>query len=257
MTDFTAEFNRVFRGGGCSVSGYDWNQKQLFDGTDPNNCYANEAALMASLTSEAYNKFGFEVDYYIKQISTRRDELFGEDPLENMERRFKLKVYTEQVPNLQKQYAIQGMIYTEMVTLQCTIVHFDEASRYNYEQTRMEYEPTVPKIGDLMYFKYCDKYYEVINVKKFAEGSTFLGTPVTYTFTLRMWRNGHEDVDVMQQNPDDMPIEEFTSLAETFDIDNKTSTVEASGDIMSVNEDIKKEKNRIDQYYGDDIFNGW
>lgn len=260
MTDFASEFTRIFHGG-SSISGYDWSQKQLFDGTDPDNCYSNEAALMASITSEAYNKFGIEVDYYIKNISTKRDVFMGEDPLENIVRRFKLNVYTEQVPNLQKQYAIQGMIYTEMVTVQCTIVHFDEASRYNYEQTYSNDDwATVPKIGDLMYFKYCDKYYEILNAKKFDEGTTFLGTPITYTFVLRMWRNNHEDVELLNENPSDEPsIEDFTSLAETFDIENQTSTVEASGDIFAINDEIEKPKVANKRIFdsSNDIFDGW
>lgn len=250
-TDFAAEFARIFQGG-CGVVNKDWSKPEMFDGTDERGCYANEAALISSLTSEAYNKYGFEVDYYIKNISTKRDELYGEDPLWNIERRFKLKVYTEQVPNLQKQYQIQGMVYTEMVTLQCTIAHFEEASGYDYEQkTYNEELSTVPKIGDIMYFKYCDKYYEVVNVKAFGDDSSFLGTPITYTFTLRVWRNNHEDVDIMNRNPDNMPIEDYTSLAETFGISDeetedtvpnqKTVRVvdeEGNGDYLAINPDV-------------------
>lgn len=247
-TDFAAEFAKLFQGG-CGVMNKDWSQPERFDGTDPRGCYANEAALMSSLTSEAFNKYGFEVDYYVKEVSTKRDELFGEDPLQDIVRRFKLNVYTQQVPNLQRQYQIQGMVYTEMVTLQCSIAHFEEASGYDYDRTEYKEElSTVPKIGDLMYFKYCDKYYEVVNVKAFADDTTFLGKPINYTFTLRMWRNNHEDVDVRNANPDNMPIEDYTSLAETFGIDGteegpaqKTVRVtdsEGNGDYLAINPDV-------------------
>jgi hypothetical protein len=247
-TDFAAEFTRLFQGG-CGIINKDWTQAEKFDGTNSASCYSNEAALVASLTSEAYNNYGFEVDYYIKNISTKRDELYGEDPLWNIERRFKLNVYTEQVPNLQRQYQIQGMVYTEMITLQCTIAHFAEASGYDYERTKYTEElSTVPKIGDIMYFKYCDKYYEVINVKAFGDNSSFLGTPITYTFTLRMWRNNHEDVDVASVNPDNMPIADYTSLAETFGIDGaeeekgvskvEVMDKEGNGDYLAINPDV-------------------
>ena len=247
-TDFASEFTRLFQGG-CGIINRDWTQAQSFDSTNSASCYSNEAALVASLTSEAYNNYGFEVDYYIKNISTKRDELYGEDPLWNIERRFKLSVYTEQVPNLQRQYQIQGMVYTEIVTVQCTIVHFAEASGYDYERTEYKEElSTVPKIGDIMYFNWCDKYYEVINVKAFGDASTFLGTPITYSFTLRVWRNYHEDVDVMDKNTDDMPIEDYTSLAETFGIDGTNEKVNTSqvdvvdasgnGDYLAINNDV-------------------
>ena len=247
-TDFQEEFNRIWgAAGGCSVSGWNWNQPMPFDGTDPNSCYANEAALMSSLTSEAYNQFGFEIDYYIKQISTKRDRLLGEDPLENIVRRFRLSVYTAQIPNLQKKYQLQGMLYEEVFDVQATIAHFSEASQYNYDRSKIEYEMYKPKIGDLMHFTYNDKYYEVINVKTFGENTAFLGTPITYTFTLRIWKNNHEDVDVRNQNDDEMPIEKFTSLAETFDIENKTAEVGSHCDILAIN-DYVDSKDTINPY---------
>lgn len=91
MTNFNSEFNSIFKGS-FSIKNYDWNKPRFFDKDNP--CYDAEKALMASLTSEAYGKYGFEVDYFVKHISTKRDKLLGEDPLENIERRFHLKVYT-------------------------------------------------------------------------------------------------------------------------------------------------------------------
>ena len=247
-TDFQEEFNSIWGSAGdCSVSGWNWNKTMQFDGNDLNSCYSNEAALMASLTSEAYNQFGFEVDYYVKQISTKRDRIFGEDPLENILRRFRLSVYAEKIPNLQKKYQLQGMLYEEIFDVQATIAHFKEASQYDYDRTKIEYDFYEPKIGDLMYFKFSDKYYEIINVKSFGENTAFLGTPITYTFTLRIWKNNHEDVDVMNVNRDEMPIEKFTSLAETFDIENKTSDVESHSDILAVN-DFVENRDTINPY---------
>lgn len=260
MTDFAAEFARVFAGN-CKLSATDWNQAQAFDGSSDENCYAGEAALVASLTSEAYSNYGIEVDYYPKEISTKRDEIFGEDQLENIVRRFKLKVYTESVPNLQRQYTLQGMVYTEIITVQCTIAHFAEASMYNADQTAIVYDDSlVPKIGDIMYLKYADLYYEVANVKTFGDNSSFLGVPITYTFTLRVWRNNHEDVNIKQEHADTMPIQDFTNLAETFDVDMKQATVAASGDILSVNNIIETDKENIREWVRDDNadpFDGW
>ena len=270
-TDFAAEFSRLFQGG-CGIIGKDWSKPGLFDGTDTRGCYDSEAALVESLTSEAYSKYGFEVDYYVKSLDTRRDELFGEDQLPDIQRRFRLKVYTDQVPSLQKQYQLQGMVYTELVTVQCTIAHFEEASTYSYDRTKQDMtDSTVPKVGDLMYFQYCDKYYEVVNVKTFADGSTFLGKPMTYTFVLRVWRNGHEDVDVQGANPDSMPIEDYTSLAETFDIEqgreHGSSTVHVqdragNGDYLATNKDNATEQSNPSYIPDsnskwDDDWNGW
>lgn len=263
-TDFASEFNKIFSNG-CSISGYDWNKPRYFDSIN-NECYAAEVALMSSLASEAYNKFGFEVEYFIKEQDTRFDPLFGEDQLENIKRRFKLNVYAENVPQLQKQYQIQGMIFTEIITVTCTIAHFDEASKYDWTTDTELYESTVPKIGDLMYFKYSDLYYEVLNVKTHAEGTNFLSSPINYTFNLRVWRNAHENVDEKNYNDDNMEhLRSYVELGETFNVDldlnkhaesatnvtNETpnnSVVAASGDILSNNEtvdynNLRKSKN--------------
>ncbi len=264
MTNFNEEFAKVFSNN-CGPS-TDWSQPQPFNGST-NECYKREAALMASLTSEAYNNFGFEVEYYIKKISTKQDRLYGEDTLENFERRFKLKVYTDSIPQLQRQYELQGMAYTEIVTLQATIAHFTEASTVDYITGEQVWDSYYPKIGDVMYFPWCDLYYEVLNVKEFAENTSFLQTPVTFTFSLRVWRNSHESVDITNVNDDKMEhLRSYVELAETFDIAHKTdngpfehitepvsneaelptSKVASTGDMLNTNETIEKEMKNVD-----------
>lgn len=245
-TQYASEFSRLF-GGGCSVSGKDWNAPRYFDGID-NDCYKAEAALVSSLTSEAYGNFGFEVQYYLKSIETDKDQLYGEDPLHNVERRFKLQLYTSNIPTMQKNYELQGMVYQELINCQCTIQHFYEASQLSYPDMQNIYEPEVPKIGDIVYVEYSDTYYEVVNVKEFAESSTFLAVPMTYTFILRVWRNNHEFVDEQNVNPDKMDeFRKYAELAETFNLDTSTSTTDKTtevsheSDMLATNEDVKKD----------------
>lgn len=245
-TQYASEFSRLF-GGGCSVSGKDWNAPRYFDGID-NDCYKAEAALVSSLTSEAYGNFGFEVQYYLKSIETDKDQLYGEDPLHNVERRFKLQLYISNIPTMQKNYELQGMVYQELINCQCTIQHFYEASQLSYPDMQSIYEPEVPKIGDIVYVEYSDTYYEVVNVKEFAESSTFLAVPMTYTFILRVWRNNHEFVDEQNVNPDKMDeFRKYAELAETFNLDTSTSTTDKTSevshesDMLATNEDVKKD----------------
>ena len=245
-TQYASEFSCLF-GGGCSVSGKDWNAPRYFDGID-NDCYKAEAALVSSLTSEAYGNFGFEVQYYLKSIETDKDQLYGEDPLHNVERRFKLQLYTSNIPTMQKNYELQGMVYQELINCQCTIQHFYEASQLSYPDMQSIYEPEVPKIGDIVYVEYSDTYYEVVNVKEFAESSTFLAVPMTYTFILRVWRNNHEFVDEQNVNPDKMDeFRKYAELAETFNLDTSTSTTDKTtevsheSDMLATNEDVKKD----------------
>lgn len=273
-TDFNTEFTRIWSSSSCSISGWDWNESVAFDSTDSASCYSNEADLISSLTSEAYSTYGFEVDYMIKQVSTKRDKIFGEDPLENIVRRFRLDVYAEELPKMSKSYQLQGMLYEELVTIYATIAHFSEASQYNYSRSECKYEIYTPKVGDLMYFKYSDKYYEIINVKKYADDSTFLSSPITYTFILKIWKNDHVDVGLGDgaDTEDSMPIKTYTSLSETLDIDNSISTVESNSDVLAINDFVEGLKtkdpwnssgimipeSKISKIQSiDDPFNGW
>lgn len=240
---------------------------------------------------------GISTYYFVKEHDTKFDPVYGEDQLENVKRRFALQVYAENIPQLQKQYELQGMIYSEIVEVQCTIQHFAEASRYDWKtENPNAYESIVPKIGDLMYFKYSDLYYEVLNVKDFAEGTTFLSTPITYKFSLRVWRNSHENVDEMNVNDDNMEhLRSYVELGETFNVDydmgkhdaahelnpdaanvevhpeyspTPTSVVKASGDKLAINDNLKeKEQDQAiyhpetdenkKEYYRIDPFDGW
>ena len=262
-TDFNSEFSRLFKNS-CSVSGYDWSKPKFFDANS--RCYDSEAALISSLTSEAFGKFGFSVDYYLKDISTNRDKLFGEDALENVIRRFKLNLYTDSVGNLQKAYQLQGMVYEDIIHASCSILHFEEASMYNYEGV-IEYGIAVPKLGDIIKFNWNDTFYEIINIKTFAEGSSFLGKPITYEFIMKVWKNNHDDIDVEAINSD--PMENLTqtmSLAETFNIEHNTSDITAnitsessvysiSGDALSINNSLSgKDKDFSEKSINDIIY---
>ena len=118
VQSYASEFSKLFKTGNCSVEGKDWTAPRYFDSTE-NDCYKAEAALLSELSSEAYNMFGFEVQYYLKNIDTKKDRLYGEDPLENVERRFLLKMYTESIPTMQRQYELQGMIFPENIKKAC------------------------------------------------------------------------------------------------------------------------------------------
>ena len=252
-TNYAAEFNRLFTGAGCSVENKDWNVPKYFDGQN-NDCYKAEAALQSSLASEAYSNFGFEVQYYVRDMNTKKDILFGEDNIPNVLRRFVLKMYTDNIPQMQKAYELQGMVYTELVTCQCTVQHFYEASQLSYPDLQDLYEPIEPRIGDIVYIEYSDTYYEIVNVKQFAEGSSFLSVPMTWQFIMRVWRNNTDNIDEQNVNPDKMEeLREYEQLGETFDLNLKndeknipTSTVGPEKDMLQINTALKKD-NDLDE----------
>ena len=64
MTDYASEMAKIF-GGACSVENTDWTKERYFDSTS--DCDGSEVALLNSLTAEAYNTYGFKVQYFIKE----------------------------------------------------------------------------------------------------------------------------------------------------------------------------------------------
>jgi hypothetical protein len=150
---------------------------------------------------------------------------------------------------MQKSYELQGMIYNEMITCQCTIQHFYDASQLSYPDMKDIYEPIEPRIGDIVYIEYSDTFYEIVNVKEFAENTTFLSVPTTYTFILRIWHNNTDNVDELNLNPDKMEeFRHYNQLGETFNLDLTdtekeipTSTVGPEKDMLQTNTDAKKD----------------
>lgn len=260
---FSEEFSRLYSGNKCSVENTDWTQPQFFDSSNP--CYEAEAALVSSLTTEAYSNFGFEVQYFIKDISTNKDVVFGEDRIENIVRRFTLHMYAESLPQFQKLYQLQGMTYTEIIQVQCSIQEFYNQSQKPFEgDETSHYDPEIPRIGDIVYLPFCDLYYEVVNVKTFAEGSSFLSEPITYTFHLKIWHNDHENIDENNTNSDEMEhLSSYINLSSTFNVDTKVQEIEAKDDILAANDYIQEREmnnNYQDPNMSDnslDPFSGW
>src|SRR5574344_1374657 len=112
MTDYASEMAKIF-GGACSVENTDWTKERYFDSTS--DCYGSEVALLNSLTAEAYNTYGFKVQYFIKEMNLKRDPIMGEDQIENIVRRFELNMYAVSMQKKKNQHELQGMVYPETI----------------------------------------------------------------------------------------------------------------------------------------------
>ena len=235
------------------VSQYPWlcsTVSRLDDDSDNIVC-PNEEDTDNVLIQDAYEKFGIICVYYRVTEDLLRDKLFGEDQLKYIQRSWYFNGYVEQLPPNVRSYQLQGIWGEDVVRMFASIDAFNYYSTYGGKDknTPEVYEEQPPSIGDIVYIKYSDTYYEIVNVKPFAEGTTFLSTPMTWFFHLRVWHNNHDDVDHFDQNPDKM--EEFRSyneLAETFDLDLKadengvpTSRVEPESDMLAINKDLVKD----------------
>lgn len=247
---YSEEFQKLYNSASCLTQNWDWSQNRWFD--PDSNCSKAEIALISSLTSEAYNLAGLECQYFIYKYDTSKDSIFGEDSTREIVRRFIISVYSPSLPTFQTTYKLQGMVYEEMFTVQTTIEHFSQASQYSYSENVKDrikkYDMIEPSIGDLIYFDKIDLYYEIINVKKFTSDSTFLTSPITYEFILRVWRNDQQIAN---------PIDNDDKMEHLVDYQKLSDYLEINNDLQELNKEVKYINKNEERTANIDPFGGW
>jgi len=139
----------------CKVSNY--------EGSVGN--YNNERELFDVMVTEAYNKHGVCMDFYVTSYDKNYDKIWGEDNARNFVRRFEVMAFFNlpREERLWSKFGIEGM---DSFSMYVSKRHFWEASRYDDLQTdSTAYEPYIPKVGDYIYSKFNKYIYEIVEVK--------------------------------------------------------------------------------------------
>lgn len=127
--------------------------------------YNNERELFDLVVTEAYNKHGVCMDFYVTSFDKSYDKIFGEDNDRRFIRRFEIMTFFN-LPREEKlwsKFGIQGM---DSFSMFASKRHFWEASQFNDIQTNPKaFAPYVPKAGDYIYAKYNKFIYEIVEVK--------------------------------------------------------------------------------------------
>lgn len=144
-----------------------------------------------AFTTEAYGKYGLQSVYYKVSEDLERDKIFGEDPLQVIERAFNFMMYTEQIPPNVRTYQIQGIWGEDVITCYVGRTAFKYWSTYGGadRNTPQVYDDFQPRIGDLVYLPNNDTIYEIRDVKYYQEA--FGLQSHTYTLTLKVYK-GHK-----------------------------------------------------------------
>ncbi len=160
--------------------------------------YENERKLYRKLVTEAYNKFGVCMTYYIVSYDTQYDRIWGEDNDRRFIRRFDIMCYfplqTEE--KMWTKFAIEGI---DNFSIFSSKNHFRTASTYGHTLVagnigRNTYPIYVPKDGDIIQSKYNKYLYEITNVK---EESMMMHLSKTYTweFVIKPFMDEHLSFD--------------------------------------------------------------
>jgi hypothetical protein len=132
--------------------------------------YSNEKQLYRKAVTEAYNRFGICMTYYIVSYDTAYDKIWGEDNDRRFVRKFDIMAYyplnTEE--KMWTKFAIQGI---DNFSIFVSKDHFREACTYGNTVVPGNigpdtYSTYVPKVGDVIQSKYNDYLYEVVTVKE-------------------------------------------------------------------------------------------
>ncbi len=176
--------------------------------------YNREKTLFSLLATEAINLKGVPMIYYVNSFNTSRDRLFGEDNRRNIVRNFNIKAYYE-LPNEENIWSgFHGIEGIDNFSIQISMRHFDIASQYNTEGTRLIHPTYRPKQGDYLKAMYNDYFYEIVSVKQ--QKGQFHKTQHLWDLTVRPMRD--ESLNVSASIAEDDDIRNFNAVNDIFDI---------------------------------------
>jgi hypothetical protein len=138
------------------------------DGQD----YENERELYRGLVTEAYNRHGICMTYYIVSYDTQYDRIWGEDNNRRFIRKFEFMAYypLQSEEKMWTKFAIEGL---DRFSLFISKDHYRVACTYGQDKVRGNIGPNtypiyVPKTGDIVQSMFNNYLYEVVTVKEEA-----------------------------------------------------------------------------------------
>ena len=213
-------------------------------------------------TTEAFGKYGLKFTYYVVSLDTKRDPLYGEDPLQQILRAFYFNGYTEQIPPNVLTYQLQGIWGEDILTVQVGRLAFKYWSTYGGEDrnTPKINEEIEPRIGDVVYLEPNRTFYEIVDVKYYT--NAFGLSSQVYTLTLRVYKDAKYSIrseDPTLSNKED-PIYDVApeSLKAQFNtkdplmLNDEFKDIENSENVSMMDPRYKKSdpNKSIDPHYG-------
>lgn len=127
--------------------------------------YNNERELFDLMVTEAYNKHGVCMDYYITSFDKSYNKIWGEDNNRRFIRRFQIMAFFN-LPREEKLWTKFGLEGMDSFNMYVSKRHFWEASQFDDIQTNPQaFDPYIPRAGDYIFSKYNKFIYEIVEVK--------------------------------------------------------------------------------------------
>jgi len=126
--------------------------------------YNNERELFDLMVTEAYNKHGVCMDYYVTSYNKDHDRIWGEDGNRTFSRRFQIMTFYT-LPREEKLWTKFGIEGMDSFSIYASKRHFWEASQFNDNGSIKSFDPYIPKVGDYLFSNYNKYIYEITEVK--------------------------------------------------------------------------------------------
>lgn len=150
--------------------------------------YNNERELYDLLITEAYNKHGVCMTYYITTYDINYDRIFGEDNDRRFVRKFNFMAFFT-LPREEKLWNKFGIAGMDQFSIFVSKRHFKIASRYNFDQTSANaYDSYIPQVGDIIMSDYAKYVYEIVEVKE-EVGMYLLSKQHVWEFIVKPFRD--------------------------------------------------------------------
>jgi len=175
--------------------------------------YDKDRRLYEMLTTECFNKFGVQMNYFILSFDTENDPIFKDDNNRRYKRQFEVQGYYElpRDEDLWSKFGIEGL---DTFRIFMSKRHFSEASKV-YD-SNAEY---TPKEGDIVQAKYNGIYYQIITCKD--QVNQFLQYTHNWELTVERAVVSHFDVETSATSDDKMvSLSAFANSEDLFNIGN-------------------------------------
>jgi len=186
------------------------------------SAYNNERKVYSRMTSEAINKYGVQMEYYVTSWNVERDKIWGEDEDRKFARKFKFMGYYS-LPREDKLWSKFGIDGMDTFSIFVSKLHLSGASTYDFSGTSAMYDSHIPIIGDVVKSVYNNYLYQITEVKE-EVGMFLLSKQHVWEFIVKPYFDEHISLSA---DTSATMIEMSAFTDRQTDIFNVTSAVDA------------------------------
>lgn len=183
-----------------------------------------EFDLYNDAVDEVIEQFGIPMKYVERTLIDNDGGIFGEDRQSYFKNAFDIKLYLESYT----QFEGNGDMFSKFG------LTVDDRATFSIQQNKFKVATGItPKVGDLLYFPFNDRLFEIIHVEDENDFFYNFGKQMIYKFNVKKFEYTGEEMDTGITEIDD--VETIKTVQETYQENTNIDTDKVS--IMDFSED--------------------